>query len=80
MNKSVLVYKSKEIAAYGFEGSHPFGTDRHDAFHSELSKAQLDEFINFGYPRVATLDELLSFHTTEHVERVSRLSSIGNGF
>ncbi len=80
MNNSVLVYKSKEIAAYGFEGSHPFGTDRHDAFHAELSRALLDEFIDYGYPRLASLDELLSFHSAEYVERVSRLSSIGKGF
>ena len=80
MNNSVLVYKSKEIAAYGFEGSHPFGTDRHDVFHAELSRALLDEFIDFGSSRPASLDELLSFHTAEYLERVSRLSSLGKGF
>ncbi|MAD92027.1 MAG: acetoin utilization protein AcuC [Gammaproteobacteria bacterium] len=80
MNKSVLVYKGKEIADYGFGSSHPFGVDRHDAFHTELHKAGFEKHINFGYPRYAAFDELALFHTVEHINRVSQLSKIGEGF
>ena len=34
MTDPVLVYKGEEIAAYGFGDPHPFGTDRHDVFHT----------------------------------------------
>ncbi|MCC5793172.1 MAG: hypothetical protein JJT85_00365, partial [Chromatiales bacterium] len=32
----VLVMHGANLAAYGFGEGHPFGPDRHDAFHEEL--------------------------------------------
>jgi len=80
MSESVLVYKGKEIAAYGFGDPHPFGTDRHDVFHRELEKAGLAGSIDFGHPRPALVDELALFHTAEYIDKVSRLSAIGKGY
>ena len=80
MSDNVLVYKGSEIAAYGFGDPHPFGTDRHDVFHSELSKSGLDAFIDYGHPRPALVDELALFHTAEYIDKVSRLSTAGKGW
>ena len=51
MTETVLVYKGKEIAAYGFGDPHPFGTDRHDVFHAELEQAGLNGSVDFGHAR-----------------------------
>jgi len=80
MSDTVLVYRGEEIAAYGFGDPHPFGTDRHDVFHSELDKAGLADFIDYGHPRPALVDELALFHTVDYIDKVSRLSAAGKGW
>ena len=80
MAETVLVYKGKEIAAYGFGDPHPFGTDRHDVFHAELDKAGLSSAVEFGHARPALVDELALFHTAEYIDKVSRMSEEGVGF
>jgi acetoin utilization protein AcuC len=80
MSNTVLVYRGEEIAAYGFGDSHPFGTDRHDVFHSELDKAGLEDFIDYGHPRPALVDELALFHTPDYIDKVSRMSVAGKGW
>lgn len=80
MSETVLVYKGKEIAAYGFGDPHPFGTDRHDVFHAELEKAGLGDAIDYGHPRPALVDELALFHTAEYIDKVSRMSAEGKGW
>ncbi len=80
MSEKVLVYKGAEIAAYGFGDPHPFGTDRHDVFQAELAAANLDAWIDFGHPRPALVDELALFHTAAYIDKVSRLSSDGEGW
>ena len=80
MSQKVLVYKGKEIAAYGFGDPHPFGLDRHDVFHNELDQAGLGEHLDFGHARPARVDELALFHTAEYIELVSKLSAAGVGY
>ncbi len=80
MSKNVLVYKGKEIAAYGFGDPHPFGTDRHDVFHNELESVGLAASVDFGHPRPALVDELALFHSAEYIDKVSRMSALGKGF
>lgn len=80
MSKNVLVYRGKEIAAYGFGDPHPFGTDRHDVFHAELEKSGLQDSIDYGHPRPALVDELALFHTPDYIDKVSRLSAAGKGW
>ncbi len=80
MNNSVLVYRGKEIAAYGFGDPHPFGTDRHDVFHAELEQAGFGDAIEYGHPRPALVDELALFHSADYIDKVSRLSAEGKGF
>ena len=80
MSDKVLVYRGKEIAAYGFGDPHPFGTDRHDVFHAELDQAGLSDAIDFGHPRPALVDELALFHTADYIDKVSRMSAEGKGW
>ena len=80
MSDTVLVYRGKEIAAYGFGDPHPFGTDRHDVFHAELEKAGFADCIDYGHPRSALVDELVLFHTAEYIDKVSRMSAAGKGW
>ena len=80
MSRHVLVYKGKEIAAYGFGDPHPFGTDRHDVFYAELEKAGVGDFVDFGHARPALVDELALFHTAGYIDKVSRLSAEGKGW
>ena len=77
MTDRVLVYKGKEIAAYGFGDPHPFGIDRHDVFHHELDGAGLNGSVEFGHARPALVDELALFHTADYIDKVSRLSALG---
>ena len=80
MGESVLVYKGEELAAYGFGDPHPFGCDRHDAFHAELALAGLEPHLVFGHPRPALVDELALFHTPAYIDKVSQISASGVGF
>ena len=76
----MFVYKGDALANYGFGDEHPFGVDRHDAFQTELANAQLGTAIQYADPRRASVDELALFHTTEYIDRVSKMSQVGRGF
>ena len=76
----VLVYRGRQLANYGFGNDHPFGPDRHDAFHAELAGAGLGAAVQYAEPRRASVDELALFHTPEYIDRVSQLSQEGRGF
>ena len=80
MSSPVLVYKGDAIARYGFGDPHPFGYDRHDAFHRELAGSESIDEIRFAAPRRASVDELLLFHTAEYIDTVSRKSQLGRGY
>jgi acetoin utilization protein AcuC len=76
----VLVMKAANIAAYGFGDGHPFGSDRHDAFHQELAARGLSGRVNLASAREATHAELAAFHTRGHIARVERLCLAGDGW
>ena len=78
--KPVYVYKGNAIANYGFGEDHPFGHDRHDAFHTELAAAKLGESIEYAAPRRASVDDLALFHTPNYIDHVSKKSQEGSGF
>ena len=80
MTKPVFVYRGEALAGYGFGEDHPFGPDRHAAFHAELELAGLDGAIQYSHPRRATVDELVLFHTPEYIDFVSRMSAQGSGY
>ena len=76
----VFVYRGTQLARYGFGNDHPFGPDRHDAFHAELAVAGLGPAVQYAEPRRASADEVALFHTPEYIDRVSQLSQEGSGF
>jgi acetoin utilization protein AcuC len=76
----VYVYRGDALAAYGFGEGHPFGPDRHDAFHRALEAEALGDAIAYAGPRRASVDELAMFHTADYIDFVSRCSVDGNGF
>jgi acetoin utilization protein AcuC len=79
-NASVFVYRGAALANYGFGNDHPFGPDRHDAFHNELAAAGLGAAIRYAEPRRASIDDLALFHTPEYIDRVAQASREGRGF
>ncbi len=80
MPSDVWVFRDPRIAAYGFGDSHPFGPDRHDAFHAELTASGHAERVRFATAREATRDELMSFHGAEFLDEVARRCLLGHGF
>jgi acetoin utilization protein AcuC len=80
MSEPVLVYKGDGIASYGFGDPHPFGLDRHGAFHDELAAAGLGNAIEYAAPGNASVDDLLLFHTADYIDMVSRMSAEGKGY
>jgi len=79
-NQHVLVYKDRKIAAYGFGAGHPFGPDRHDAFHHELQASGVAAAVELTAGKAATDDELLAFHTADYVAMVREKCRDGHGF
>lgn len=80
MRKPVYVYKGEALASYGFGDEHPFGSDRHAAFHDVLAAADLGAAIQYAEPRRASVDDLALFHTPQYIDHVSRMSQEGTGF
>jgi len=74
-----MLVSGDTIARYGFGNGHPFGPDRHGAFMQELRASGLSTLLH-GEPRLATDDELGSFHTTRYVEFVRSQCASGLGF
>lgn len=76
---STALYLDDNLAHYGFP-DHPFGTYRYGAFREEAIKRGLPEKCVLKTGRSATGDELLLFHTPDHVTLVEELSKKGYGF
>lgn len=76
----VLLVEGEAIARYGFPNGHPFGTDRHGAFMTELKSSGLDLQVARAAPRGATQQELESFHSPEFVEFVRERCERGQGY
>jgi acetoin utilization protein AcuC len=66
----VLVIKDQHTADYGFGEGHPFGPDRHDAFHNELEAAGVAAQVLFTKARMATGAELSAYHTERYIDFV----------
>jgi acetoin utilization protein AcuC len=76
----VRVIKDPLTAAYGFGRGHPFGPDRHDVFHAELEASGVADLVSFARARLATRDELLTYHTERYLDFVKAACSDGTRF
>ncbi|WP_428099971.1 acetoin utilization protein AcuC [Candidatus Rariloculus sp.] len=80
MSATAVLVCGPEIAAYGFPGGHPFGTDRHDVFIDELEGSECWGRLDRMSARQASREELEYFHTPRYVDRVAELSRAGRGW
>ncbi len=76
----VRVYRSEQLAAYGFGQGHPFGPDRLDAFWNEAVRQGLDRRVDVCASVAATEDDLARFHTRDYIARVRAQSRTGEGY
>ncbi len=76
----VYVYKGEALAAYAFGDDHPFGPDRHDAFHAALAQAGLDGALSLREPVSGTPEQLALFHEPEYIRLVEHRSAEGSGY
>lgn len=76
----VVLVAGEKIARYGFGGGHPFGPDRHDVFMRELKTDQLDKAVEILEPRMATREEIETFHTANYIDLVAERSATGQGY
>jgi acetoin utilization protein AcuC len=76
----VLLCAGEALRRYGFPEGHPLSVDRQQAFLDEAQRRALLAAVRLLPPRIAAVDELLGFHTRQHVERVQLGSQRGAGF
>lgn len=77
---AVTLVAGDAIARYGFGNGHPFGPDRHEHFMRELQAQGLMGAVQLRAPRMASVEELTSFHTPAYVAFVQKRSTTGEGF
>ena len=65
--------------ATAFADGHPFGPDRLAAFVREFEATGLNRRVQLLEPRVASDEELRSFHTATYLEFVREASTTGSG-
>lgn len=76
---TTCVYTGKQLAAYNFGASHPFGPRRHAAFIEAFEQQGLDDKVCLCDPVMADRAAILAFHTEAYVDKVARLSGTGAG-
>jgi acetoin utilization deacetylase AcuC-like enzyme len=72
--KTTGVYLGKQLAAYNFGASHPFGPARHDAFVEEFKRRQLDKHVTLLEPVSTDQQSIELFQDSAYVEQVRRMS------
>ena len=80
-DSKVMVVKDENIASYGFGDDHPFGPDRHGAFHRYLTDSGISSLVHLaasGY--IAVRADIERFHTNEYIDRVIAHCQLGKGF
>ncbi len=75
-----LVMGGKQLSAYGWPGSHPFGLDRHGAFEDALAQLEPGDDLVRETGRLATLKELGRFHSRSYLQFVRDRCAEGQGF
>ncbi len=76
----VSVYADDQLADYSFGPDHPFGPARLDAFLAQFHESGLAGRCRLTPTRMAQRADVESFHAARYIERVMRLSAIGEGY
>ena len=69
-------FYGEALARYGFGGSHPFGTDRLDAFWRKLQSEDIENIV-IEEPVLGNEQDVLLFHDKEYVDLVRMASKHG---
>ena len=80
LEPSECVYVGDALGHYHFGAVHPFGPQRLGAFVNRFHTLGLDKRVHVCSPVTATDQQIMRFHTRDYVERVKRLSMIGEGY
>ncbi|MFI4880551.1 MAG: acetoin utilization protein AcuC, partial [Steroidobacterales bacterium] len=75
----VAAIVSERLGRYGFPDGHPFGPDRLAAFVREFEAQGLNRRVQTLEPRMASDEELRSFHTPTYLQFVREASASGTG-
>ena len=80
-DSKILVVKDDNIASYGFGDDHPFGPDRHGAFHRYLTDSGVSSLVHLAASEyMAVRADIERFHTSEYIDRVIAQCQLGKGF
>ena len=80
-DSKILVVKDENISSYGFGDDHPFGPDRHGAFHRYLTDSGISNLVHLaGSGYIAVRADIERFHTNEYIDRVIAHCQLGKGF
>lgn len=74
-----MVVADEALGRYGFPNGHAFGTDRLGVFLQEFRARGFDSRCVSRRSRIADDEELLRFHTADHLDLVRRHSADGVG-
>ena len=81
VDSKILVVKDDNIASYGFGEDHPFGPDRHGAFHRYLAASGVASLVHLAASEyIAVRADIERFHTSEYIDRVIAQCQLGKGF
>ena len=81
VDSKILVVKDDNIASYGFGDDHPFGPDRHGAFHRYLAGSGVASLAHLAASEyIAVRADIERFHTSEYIDRVIAQCQLGKGF
>lgn len=81
VDSKILVVKDDNIASYGFGEDHPFGPDRHGAFHRYLAASGVASLVHLAASEyIAVRADIERFHTSEYIDRVIAHCQLGKGF
>ena len=81
VDSKILVVKDDNIASYGFGDDHPFGPDRHGAFHRYLAVSGVASLVHLAASEyIAVRADIERFHTSEYIDRVIAQCQLGKGF
>jgi len=69
-----------ELSYYHFGETHPFGPKRYWAFKEEFIKQGLDTKVTLSKPQQANEEQLKLFHTQDYINKVKKLSELGEGY
>ena len=80
-DSKILVVKDENISSYGFGDDHPFGPDRHGAFHRYLTDSGISNLVHLAVSEyIAVRADIERFHTNEYIDRVIAHCQLGKGF